>query len=93
MYAKQATLDFSITPEEVIIILKDEGPGIKDIEKAMTEGYSTATNEMREMGFGAGMGLDNIKKYSDKLIILSSNAGVKMEIVIVSEDKNKGVPT
>ena len=65
MYAKRATLDFSIKPEEVIIILKDEGPGIKDVEKAMTEGYSTATEEMREMGFGAGMGLPNIKKNSD----------------------------
>jgi anti-sigma regulatory factor (Ser/Thr protein kinase) len=69
MYAKRATLDFSITPEEVIIILKDEGPGIKDIEKAMTEGYSTATDEMREMGFGAGMGLPNIKKNSDEFNI------------------------
>lgn len=69
MYANRATLDFSITPEEVIIILKDEGPGIKDIEKAMIEGYSTATDEMREMGFGAGMGLPNIKKNSDELNI------------------------
>ena len=69
MYAKQATLDFSITPEEVIIILKDEGPGIKNVEKAMTEGYSTATEEMREMGFGAGMGLPNIKKNSDEFNI------------------------
>ena len=69
MYANSATLDFSITPEEVIIILKDEGPGIKDVEKAMTEGYSTATDEMREMGFGAGMGLPNIKKNSDEFNI------------------------
>ena len=69
MYANRATLDFSITPEEVIINLKDEGPGIKDIEKAMTEGYSTATDEMREMGFGAGMGLPNIKKNSDEFNI------------------------
>lgn len=71
MYAKKATLDFSITPEEVIIILKDEGPGIKDVEKAMTEGYSTATDEMREMGFGAGMGLPNINKNSDVFNIKS----------------------
>ena len=69
MYANSATLDFSITPEEVIIILKDEGPGIKDVEKAMREGYSTATEEMREMGFGAGMGLPNIKKNSDEFNI------------------------
>lgn len=81
MYAKRATLDFSITPEEVIIILKDEGPGIKDIEKAMTEGYSTATDEMREMGFGAGMGLPNIKKNSDEFNIETEvSKGTKLHI-------------
>lgn len=71
MYAKFGILDFSITSEEVIITLKDEGPGIKDIEKAMQEGYSTATQEMREMGFGAGLGLPNIKKNSDEFKIES----------------------
>ena len=81
MYAKKATLDFSITPEEVIIILKDEGPGIKDVEKAMTEGYSTATDEMREMGFGAGMGLPNIKKNSDEFNIESEiSKGTELHI-------------
>lgn len=81
MYAKKATLDLSITPKEVIIILKDEGPGIKDIEKALTEGYSTATEEMREMGFGAGMGLPNIKKNSDELNILTEvSKGTELHI-------------
>lgn len=78
---------------QVFMLVTDNGPGIDDIELAMQPGWTTASDEVRERGFGAGMGLDNIKKYSDKLIILSSNAGVKMEIVIVSEDKNKGVPT
>lgn len=58
-----------ITPEKVIIIIKDEGPGIPDIDMAMQEGYSTASDYIREMGFGAGMGLPNIKRYADELQI------------------------
>jgi anti-sigma regulatory factor (Ser/Thr protein kinase) len=81
MYAENATLDFSITPEEVIIYIDDEGPGIADINKAMQEGYSTATEEMREMGFGAGMGLPNIKKNSDEFKIESEvSKGTKFYI-------------
>ena len=49
----------------------DHGPGIPDIEKAMTEGYSTASNEVRNMGFGAGMGLPNMKRNSDRFNIVS----------------------
>ncbi|MCX6164988.1 MAG: ATP-binding protein [Ignavibacteriae bacterium] len=69
MYAKKANLDFTITSDEVIIVLEDEGPGIKNIELAMKEGYSTATPEIREMGFGAGLGLPNIKNNSDEFKI------------------------
>lgn len=58
-----------ITPERVIILIKDEGPGIPDIDMAMQEGYSTAPDYIREMGFGAGMGLPNIKRYADELQI------------------------
>jgi serine/threonine-protein kinase RsbT len=71
MYAKIAHLDFTITSDEVIIKIEDEGPGIDDIELAMQEGYSTATEEIREMGFGAGLGLPNIKKNSDEFKIES----------------------
>jgi anti-sigma regulatory factor (Ser/Thr protein kinase) len=53
----------------VRIILKDNGPGIPDVKKAMTEGFSTASPEARNLGFGAGMGLPNIKKYTDTLEI------------------------
>ncbi len=74
MYAQRAVLTLNITPEKLLLELEDEGPGIDDIEKAMQEGYSTATDEMREMGFGAGMGLPNIEKNSDKFEI-SSNPG------------------
>ena len=59
------TLTLLVDPEKVTLISKDVGPGIPDIEKAMTAGYSTASDEVRSLGFGAGMGLPNMKKYSD----------------------------
>ena len=65
----------SITPEEIEIILKDVGPGIPDIPLAMQEGYSTASDSVRGLGFGAGMGLPNMKKYSDEMKI-DSEVGV-----------------
>jgi len=71
MYADLGTLDFTITFDDVIITLEDEGPGIENIELAMQEGYSTATPEIREMGFGAGLGLPNILKNSDDFKINS----------------------
>ena len=72
MYAQHAVMTFEVTPNAVHIIVDDTGPGIPDIDLAMQEGYSTATDEMREMGFGAGMGLPNIKKNSDELKIAST---------------------
>jgi hypothetical protein len=60
MYAYEARVDLAVTPGEVRITVDDRGPGIADIELALTEGYSTATAEMRELGFGAGMGLPNM---------------------------------
>ncbi len=83
MYAKQAAMTFEVTPKLINIIVEDEGPGIPDVSLAMQEGYSTATPEMREMGFGAGMGLPNIKKNSDSLKIESIiSKGTKLEIKI-----------
>lgn len=63
----EATVE--ITPEKIYVELADNGPGIPDIEKAMTEGFSTAPETVRNLGFGAGMGLPNIKKYTDELNI------------------------
>ena len=60
-----------IYKEKIVIVLKDEGPGIADIELALTEGYSTATDNIRDLGFGAGMGLPNMKKYTDEFNIES----------------------
>lgn len=71
MYAKVGTLTFVITEKEISIEVADEGPGIPDIEQAMQEGFSTAPDELRDLGFGFGMGLPNIKKNSDYLNIQS----------------------
>jgi anti-sigma regulatory factor (Ser/Thr protein kinase) len=65
IHAGGGEADVNVTEEYVEIILKDNGPGIKDIDKAMEEGYSTATDNIRSLGFGAGMGLPNMKRYSD----------------------------
>ncbi|MBR2477058.1 MAG: ATP-binding protein [Clostridia bacterium] len=65
IHADGGTIDVEITPECVKILLKDKGPGIASIEQAMQEGYSTATEEVRNLGFGAGMGLPNMQKYTD----------------------------
>lgn len=71
MYAIRGTMRLRVDPVTVTIDVEDEGPGIADIALAMQEGYSTATPEMREMGFGAGMGLPNIKKNADAFDISS----------------------
>lgn len=65
IHADGGTLKAVISEDRLEITAKDEGPGIPDIEQAMTEGYTTASNQAREMGFGAGMGLPNIKRNSD----------------------------
>lgn len=71
IHGKGGTCDVSITEDSIQIVFKDNGPGIEDVDRAMQEGFSTATNEARELGFGAGMGLPNMKNYSDKLVIES----------------------
>jgi len=82
-YARQGTLILSVTPEVLHIKVTDEGDGIDDVELAMQEGYSTASAEIREMGFGAGMGLPNIKKNSDEFNIASVvGQGTVLDITI-----------
>ena len=75
MYADEGTVSFVLTDEAVVIEVADRGPGIPDLELALEEGWSTATDEMREMGFGFGMGLPNIRKNSD-VFDLRSEVGV-----------------
>ncbi|HAX52570.1 ATP-binding protein [Muricomes intestini] len=71
IHANGGTIAVTISDKEISMILTDKGPGIADIDKAMQEGYSTAPEEVRSLGFGAGMGLPNMKKYSDKFHIES----------------------
>ncbi|MGN0776632.1 MAG: ATP-binding protein [Candidatus Ventricola sp.] len=64
-------IDFEISEDSILVRARDVGPGIPDIDKAMTEGWSTASNEVRNMGFGAGMGLPNMKRNADDFHISS----------------------
>ena len=82
-YARKGFINLTVTPENVEIEAADEGPGIPDIALAMEQGYSTANQQIREMGFGAGMGLYNIQCYSDKFDISSEvNKGTFLKIII-----------
>ena len=82
-YARKGIITLTVTPKTVEIDVTDEGPGIPDIELAMEQGYSTANQQIREMGFGAGMGLYNINCYSDKFDISSEvNKGTFLKIII-----------
>ena len=69
IHAKGGEITVEITPENIRMILADVGPGIPDIDLAMKAGYSTAPDEVRSLGFGAGMGLPNMKKYTDDMKI------------------------
>ena len=69
IHANGGVIDVEISPEEIVMVLKDVGPGIPDVEKAMKAGFSTAPDKIRALGFGAGMGLPNMKKYSDEMHI------------------------
>lgn len=85
VHAKGGDITVEVTPTEIIMVLKDVGPGIPDVEKAMQAGFSTATENIRSLGFGAGMGLPNMKKYSDELLIdteLGVGTTVTMKVYI-----------
>lgn len=69
IHAHGGEADVYISDTEIVIVLRDRGPGIKDVALAMQEGYSTAREEIRALGFGAGMGLPNMKKYTDEMQI------------------------
>ena len=82
-YANRGRIILRVTPKEIIIEAIDEGPGIADIELAMKEGYSTATENIFHMGFGAGMGLSNIKHYSDIFLITAEiGKGTRLKMII-----------
>ena len=87
IHAGGAEIDAEITPEYVKVVLTDHGPGIENIELAMQEGYSTAPDRIRALGFGAGMGLPNIKKYSDEMDI-QTELGVGTVMTLKINAKN-----
>ena len=72
----------TVDPDRIVIVLEDHGPGIADIELAMQEGFSTAPDNIRSLGFGAGMGLPNMKRYTDEMKI-ESELGVGTKITMV----------
>ncbi len=81
IHANGGTADVNVYEDKIVIILDDKGPGIADIEQAMQEGYSTATDRVRSLGFGAGMGLPNMKRYTDDMSI-ESTVGVGTKITM-----------
>ena len=86
IHAGGGEINVEITENEIIMILSDKGPGIENLELAMSEGYSTAPDNIRSLGFGAGMGLPNMKRYTDSMDIVST-VGVGTRIVMTVYNK------
>lgn len=87
IHANGGDIEVVISPEDITMVLKDQGPGIKDIDQAMQAGFSTAPDNVRALGFGAGMGLPNMKKYSDEMNVTSEvgvGTTVSMKVYITA---------
>lgn len=85
IHADGGRIDVEISPEEITMILADRGPGIKDVAQAMQAGFSTAPDNVRNLGFGAGMGLPNMKKYTDEMkleTVVGEGTTVTMKVFI-----------
>ena len=82
IHANGGSADVEVYPDKVVMVLEDHGPGIPNVELAMTEGYSTASEQIHNMGFGAGMGLPNMKRYTDSLK-LETQVGVGTKLTMV----------
>ncbi|MBN2494134.1 MAG: ATP-binding protein [Deltaproteobacteria bacterium] len=94
IYARQGRMELRIEPGRIRIDVVDEGPGIEDIGQAMHEGFSTAPAHVRQMGFGAGMGLPNIERNADELVIRSEpgqGTRVRFRIDIPAEDSASAI--
>ena len=83
IHANGGNADVDVYPDKIVIVLEDHGPGIPNVELAMQEGYSTATEQIHNMGFGAGMGLPNMKRYTESLEIETQvGVGTKLTMVV-----------
>ena len=85
IHADGGEIKVEISPEEITMVLADKGPGIEDVDRAMQAGYSTAPDNVRNLGFGAGMGLPNMKKYSDEMkleTVVGEGTTVTMKVFI-----------
>ena len=83
IHAGGGVADVIVEEDRIVIILTDQGPGIADIDLAMQEGFSTAPDNIRSLGFGAGMGLPNMKRYTDEMIIDSElGKGTKITMTV-----------
>ena len=93
-HAYRGDIAVNIEPEQVHIKLADEGPGIPNIAQAMQKGFSTASQKVREMGFGAGMGLPNIRENADTFEITSEvNKGTTLDITISLQNNESSLTT
>lgn len=83
IHAGGGEINVDIDDEKIVAVLTDHGPGIENIELAMQDGWSTASEQVRGLGFGAGMGLPNMKKYSDELLVESKvGSGTTVTITV-----------
>ncbi len=92
-YANEGDLSLLIAPDFLKVVVKDEGIGIPDIKLAMREGYSTANEKIRELGFGAGMGLSNIRKNTDEMVLTSKlGEGTYLEFTVYLDRQETELP-
>lgn len=92
-YANRGKLSLLIAPNFLKVVVKDEGQGIPDVDLAMREGYSTANEKIRELGFGAGMGLSNIRKNTDEMILTSKlGQGTHLEFTVYLDRQENEFP-
>ena len=86
IHAHGGTIDLEMDTHRILMVLQDKGPGIEDVEAAMQEGFSTATQSVRDLGFGAGMGLPNMKRHSDEITVTSRvGVGTRVEMIVKLE--------
>ena len=92
IHAGGGQIDVDIAPDAVHMVLKDQGPGIRDISLAMQAGWSTAPDDVRSLGFGAGMGLPNMKKYTDEMKIESTvGVGTTVSMTVFTHPQEEAV--